>query len=211
MESIVDYLKRNLREAGPARWSAIARETGCSVHMLRKLAYGDRDNPGVATIQPLLDLTKKHNLRLIEDCAQSFGAHVGGRQTGSMGDVGAFSFFPSKNLGALGDAGLVTTNDAALAKKAELLRMHGMEPKYYHHLIGGNFRCDALQAAVEPRLQRGIRGTELRCPRIEVVVGATGAALRRIAPQEDLRHDPVNTTAECLLPLVERFAAVAQP
>ncbi|MEY5099551.1 MAG: hypothetical protein RJA36_2270 [Pseudomonadota bacterium] len=56
MEPIVDYLKRNLREAGPARWSAIARETGCSVHMLRKLAYGDRDNPGVATIQPLLDL-----------------------------------------------------------------------------------------------------------------------------------------------------------
>ena len=85
---------------------------------------------------------------VIEDAAQAIGATYRNRPVGGLGDVGCFSFFPTKNLGAFGDAGAVVTNDEALAARARLLRTHGMGPKYCHHLIGGNFRMDALQAAV---------------------------------------------------------------
>jgi len=85
---------------------------------------------------------------VIEDAAQAIGARIGKRQAGSMGLAGCFSFFPSKNLGAFGDAGLVTTSDRSLAQELRLVRNHGAEPKYYHSRIGGNFRLDALQAAV---------------------------------------------------------------
>jgi dTDP-4-amino-4,6-dideoxygalactose transaminase len=101
-----------------------------------------------AEMQPLLDLSARTGIPIIEDAAQAIGATWRGRQAGSMGVLGCFSFFPSKNLGAFGDGGLVTTTDPALAKRAALMRNHGMEPKYYHHIIGGNFRMDALQAAV---------------------------------------------------------------
>ena len=85
---------------------------------------------------------------IIEDAAQAIGARYGSRTVGSFGAAGCFSFFPSKNLGAFGDGGLVVTNDAALAREVRLLRNHGMDPKYVHARIGGNFRLDALQAAV---------------------------------------------------------------
>ena len=101
-----------------------------------------------ADMDPILAVAARAGVPVVEDAAQAIGSTYQGRPAGAMGAVGCFSFFPSKNLGAFGDAGLVTTNDAALAKRAQLLRMHGMEPKYYHHLIGGNFRMDALQAAV---------------------------------------------------------------
>ncbi len=101
-----------------------------------------------ADMDPLLDLAKKRNIAVIEDAAQAIGAKYNGRQAGTMGTVGCFSFFPSKNLGGFGDGGLVTTNDEALAARIKILRNHGAEPKYYHHVIGGNFRLDALQAAV---------------------------------------------------------------
>ncbi|HEX6177431.1 MAG TPA: DegT/DnrJ/EryC1/StrS family aminotransferase [Thermoanaerobaculia bacterium] len=93
-------------------------------------------------------IATKHNLVVIEDAAQAVGAELNGRRAGSMSPYGCFSFFPSKNLGAFGDAGAVTTNDAKIAEKLIDYRVHGMRPKYYHHYVGGNFRIDALQAAI---------------------------------------------------------------
>jgi dTDP-4-amino-4,6-dideoxygalactose transaminase len=101
-----------------------------------------------ADLAPILQAAEAHGIAVIEDAAQAIGAEYRGRPVGTWGAIGCFSFFPSKNLGAYGDAGLVITNDAALAHSLRLLRNHGMEPKYYHHLVGGNFRLDALQAAV---------------------------------------------------------------
>jgi dTDP-4-amino-4,6-dideoxygalactose transaminase len=85
---------------------------------------------------------------VIEDAAQAIGSRIGERLAGGFGLAGCFSFFPSKNLGAFGDGGLITTNDPAFARELRLVRNHGAEPKYYHSRIGGNFRLDALQAAV---------------------------------------------------------------
>jgi len=101
-----------------------------------------------AEMDGLLELARKHDLRVIEDTAQAMGATYRGRQVGTLGDFGTISFFPTKNLGALGDAGALLTNDPALFERAKILRMHGMEPKYYHQVVGGNFRLDALQAAM---------------------------------------------------------------
>ena len=101
-----------------------------------------------AEMDPIVDMANRAGIPIVEDAAQAIGASYKSRPLGGIGALGCFSFFPSKNLGAFGDAGLVTTNDDALAKRARLLRTHGMEPKYYHHLVGGNFRLDALQAAV---------------------------------------------------------------
>ena len=102
----------------------------------------------MADMDGVLNLASKHGLRVIEDAAQAMGATYHGKQAGTMGDFGTISFFPTKNLGALGDAGALLTNDAALFAKAKILRLHGMDPKYYHQVVGGNFRLDALQAAM---------------------------------------------------------------
>jgi len=99
-------------------------------------------------IDPIMDIAKKHNLFVVEDAAQAIGSKNKGRNSGTFGDFGCFSFFPSKNLGGAGDGGLVTTNDEKLYDKLVKLRNHGSHPKYYHPMIGGNFRLDALQAAV---------------------------------------------------------------
>jgi len=99
-----------------------------------------------ADMEPIRAAAK--NISVIEDAAQAIGAEDRGRRAGGLGLMGCFSFFPTKNLGAFGDAGLVTTDDAALARRLKILRVHGMEPKYHHKWIGGNFRLDALQAAV---------------------------------------------------------------
>jgi dTDP-4-amino-4,6-dideoxygalactose transaminase len=102
-----------------------------------------------ADMAPLLEIAKANALKVVEDAAQAIGSeYVGGKRAGSIGDIGCFSFFPSKNLGAFGDGGMCTTNDPALAERMKTLRAHGSKPKYYHAMIGGNFRLDELQAAV---------------------------------------------------------------
>lgn len=102
----------------------------------------------MADMDPIMALAHKHHLYVIEDAAQAIGSEYKGRRAGSIGHIGCFSFFPSKNLGGFGDGGMTVTNDAELAKRMDILRKHGSEPKYYHKLVGGNFRLDALQAAV---------------------------------------------------------------
>lgn len=101
-----------------------------------------------ADIDIICGIAKSNNLVVIEDAAQAIGSEYRGRRAGSIGDMGCFSFFPSKNLGAFGDGGMVTTNSKELYGKLQILRVHGSNPKYYHPMIGGNFRLDALQAAI---------------------------------------------------------------
>jgi dTDP-4-amino-4,6-dideoxygalactose transaminase len=102
-----------------------------------------------ADMGALMAIARRHQLKVIEDAAQAIGTeNADGARVGSIGDIGCFSFFPSKNLGAFGDAGLCTAGDAELAERMRVLRVHGGKPKYYHALIGGNFRIDELQAAV---------------------------------------------------------------
>ena len=100
-----------------------------------------------ADMDPILTAAKKHGIPVIEDAAQALGAKDKGRQAGTMGTLGTFSFFPTKNLGALGEGGLITTKDASLAEKIRKLRVHGAKQKYFHEMIGGNFRLHELQAA----------------------------------------------------------------
>jgi len=101
-----------------------------------------------AEMDPILDIARKNNWRVIEDAAQAIGSEYKGRRAGAMGDFGCFSFFPSKNLGGFGDGGIITTGDKDLYDRMVILRVHGSHPKYFHHFIGGNFRLDALQAAI---------------------------------------------------------------
>lgn len=101
-----------------------------------------------ADMEPLIQTAKKHGLRVIEDCAQSFGAEYNGKKAGSFGDAGCFSFFPSKNLGCYGDGGMVITDNAKMAEQMLSLRNHGSRVRYYHDEIGYNSRLDELQAAI---------------------------------------------------------------
>jgi len=103
----------------------------------------------LANMNEIMKIAREFDLRVVEDAAQAIGAETAdGARAGSIGDIGCFSFFPSKNLGAFGDAGMCVTNDAELAERLRVLRVHGGKPKYYHSLIGGNFRIDAIQAAI---------------------------------------------------------------
>jgi len=140
--AVESFLARGCEVRGGA---LVNRATGGVIKALMPVhLYGQ-----VADMQPLLGLARRYNLKVIEDAAQAIGADdAQGRRTCSFGDIGCLSFFPTKNLGAFGDAGMCVTNDAALAERMRVLRVHGGKPKYYHPLIGGNFRIDELQAAV---------------------------------------------------------------
>lgn len=101
-----------------------------------------------APMDAIMAIARKHNLYVVEDCAQAIGATIGGKFVGTIGDFGAFSFFPSKNLGAYGDGGMLLTNDSELADRARSLRAHGGRVKYYHEELGVNSRLDEMQAAI---------------------------------------------------------------
>ena len=139
-------VERLLREDCERRDGRVVhRATGTTVRALMPVhLYGQ-----MADMTPLMALAHEFGLRVIEDAAQAIGAADGEkRRACSIGDIGCLSFFPTKNLGAFGDAGMCVTNDAALAAKLAMVRVHGMEPKYYHQLVGGNFRLDEIQAVV---------------------------------------------------------------
>jgi dTDP-4-amino-4,6-dideoxygalactose transaminase len=128
------------------------------------------------------------NVAVVEDAAQAVGAEVGGRRTGSLSELGCFSFFPSKNLGAFGDAGAVTTNDEVLAARLFDLRVHGMRPKYFHRYVGGNFRIDALQAAILNiklrHLEEWTEGRRRNAARYRTLFGEARMRDRVILPSE---------------------------
>ena len=140
--SVGHVLRAHCTREGDA---VIDRRTGLRVRaMIPVHLYGQ-----CADMDGLLTLARAYGLAVIEDAAQAIGAEApGGRRAGSMGDVGCFSFFPSKNLGAFGDAGMCTAQDEALAERMRVLRVHGGKPKYHHSMIGANLRLDELQAAV---------------------------------------------------------------
>lgn len=138
----------------------------------------------------IVNICKRYNLRLVEDCAQSHGACFNGQMTGTFGDVGCFSFYPSKNLGAFGDAGAVIVNDETLAKEFRIFRNYGSEKRYYNKIVGANSRLDELQAGllrvrlkyidelteekrqIATRYMKEIRNDKIRLPKL--VDGATG-------------------------------------
>ena len=130
----------------------------------------------------------KHGIAVIEDAAQAVGAEFDGRRAGALGLMGCFSFFPSKNLGAFGDAGAVTTEDAGLAEKLADFRVHGMRPKYFHRYVGGNFRIDALQAAILhvklPHLDRWAEGRRRNAATYNELFAEAGLGDRVVLPRE---------------------------
>src|ERR1700733_6915129 len=139
--AVAEFIDRHARLQGG---QLINRATGGRIRGLMPVhLYGQS-----ADMDPLMAVATKYQLKVTEDAAQAIGTEYQGVRVGSIGDIGCFSFFPSKNLGAFGDAGLCTTNDAELAESMRVLRVHGGKPKYFHAVIGGNFRIDELQAAV---------------------------------------------------------------
>jgi dTDP-4-amino-4,6-dideoxygalactose transaminase len=136
-----------------------------------------------ADMRTVLDVAKAHQLVVIEDAAQAVGAERDGRRCGTSGEYGCFSFFPSKNLGAGGDAGMVVTNDPARAAKLAILRAHGSKPKYHHRIVGGNFRLDALQAAIVssklPHLDGWTEGRRRNAARYDRLFAESGLSVCR--------------------------------
>ena len=145
-----------------------------------------------ADMDPILEMARQCGLAVIEDAAQAIGATYKERPAGAMGSAGCFSFFPSKNLGAFGDAGLLTTNDDRLAHEVRLLRNHGAEPKYLHKRIGGNFRLDAMQAAVlrvkRPHLAAWTAGRRRNADRYDRLFSESGAGVVVPARARECRH-----------------------
>ncbi len=131
-----------------------------------------------ANMDALNQIAKKRGLAIVEDACQSIGAKVGDRQAGMLGDIGCFSFYPTKNLGGFGDGGMLTTNRDELAARLRLLRAHGMEPRYYHQMVGINSRLDSIQAAVLnvkfPHLDRWAKARQANAQRYTELFEASG-------------------------------------
>lgn len=136
----------------------------------------------MADMDPVMALAQAHGMVVIEDAAQAIGAEYKGRRAGSIGHYGCFSFFPSKNLGAIGDGGMIVTNDTERAEKLRVLRGHGARPKYYHRVVGGNFRLDAIHAAVVsaklPHLDAWTAGRQRNAKRYDQLFRETGLPIR---------------------------------
>ncbi len=141
-----------------------------------------------ADLDPILTEAGRRGIPIVEDAAQAIGSTYKSRAVGGFGAFGCFSFYPTKNLGAFGEAGLLTTNDADLAKRARHLRNHGMEPKYHHDQVGGNFRMDALQAAVlrvkAPHLPAWNEARRLNAQRYVRLFNDAGLGDRVVLPVE---------------------------
>jgi dTDP-4-amino-4,6-dideoxygalactose transaminase len=150
----------------------------------------------MADMDPIMEIARRRNLVVIEDAAQAIGAEYKGRRAGSIGDYGCYSFFPAKNLGCAGDGGLVVTNDANRAERLRVLRVHGSKPKYYHHVIGGNFRLDTLQAAIVTvklrHLDRWTKARQQIATRYNELFSETGLVQRGLVtlPPSTLNSQP---------------------
>lgn len=185
-------LQRFIEERCESRGGRLVnRATGGVVRALMPVhLYGQ-----VADMEALLAIARRYELRLIEDAAQAIGAaDAAARRACSLGDIGCLSFFPTKNLGAFGDAGMCVTNDAALAERLEIFRVHGGKPKYYHAVIGGNFRLDEIQAAVLnvklPHLDAWTAGRQrnARCYDTAFAAAGLGSSLRTPVAAPGARH-----------------------
>jgi len=141
-----------------------------------------------ADMDPILTIARAHKLVIIEDAAQAIGSRYAGRFTGTFGEYGCFSFFPSKNLGGAGDGGMITTNDAAIAERLQMLRVHGSKKKYFHEMIGTNSRLHALQAAVLRVKLRHLdawqRGRQDRADRYRLLFESAGLSSFITAPPQ---------------------------
>jgi len=141
-----------------------------------------------ADMDPIWAIAERHGLLVIEDAAQSLGAEYKGRKVGTLGAVGCLSFYPSKNLGGFGDSGAVTTNDQGWFEKMRILRQHGMEPRYYHHMVGWNGRIDAMQAALLrvklPHLDRWISERRDAAKRYDALIESNHLQNQLVRPVE---------------------------
>lgn len=172
----------NLDPADVERRITSATKAILPVHLFGQCASMDR----------LGEIAAEHDIRIVEDAAQAIGAEFRGRRAGSLGTLGAFSFYPTKNLGGFGDGGMITTDDEELAAQLRVLRDHGQQPRYHHHVVGLNSRLDTLQAAVLrvklPHLGAWATARERHAARYEVEFQRRGIARQIIAP---------TVTAEC--------------
>jgi dTDP-4-amino-4,6-dideoxygalactose transaminase len=148
-----------------------------------------------ADMDPILAIARGHKLVIIEDAAQAIGSRYAGRFTGTFGDYGCFSFFPSKNLGGAGDGGMITTNDPAIAERLQMLRVHGSKKKYFHEIIGTNSRLHALQAAVLRVKLRHLdawqKGRQNRADRYRRLFESAGLSSFVTAPQPRAKFEHV--------------------
>jgi len=191
----IDPVTYNINPSGIERKISKKTKAIIPVHL-----YGQ-----MADMDPIMEMARKRNLVVIEDAAQAIGSEYKGKRAGSIGHYGCFSFFPSKNLGCFGDGGMVVTNDAARAERLVVLRAHGSKVKYYHKIVGGNFRFDTLQAAVVlaklPHLDSWSAGRQANAARYDRLFAESGLVEKKL-----VKLPPVKTTRHIFNQYVIRVA-----